>query len=87
MVTRPGRVATLLAGVLALVVLASLATLTIGAEPSASPAALFEGGDPRSDGAGPGLVGSPLLILLGVVLLGILTAAATVLIVRVSQRD
>ena len=87
MVTRPGSAATLLAVMVAFMALASVATLALGAEPSASPAALFEGGDPRSDGAGPGLVGSPLVILLGVVLLGILTAAATVLIVRVSQRD
>ncbi len=76
-----------LALLLALVALTSLATLAIGAEPSASPAALFEGGDPRSEGEGPGLVGSPLLILLGVVLLGLVTAVATVLIVRLAGRD
>jgi hypothetical protein len=75
-----------LALLLALVALASLASLAMGAEPSASPAALFEAGDPRSEGEGPGLVGSPLLILLGVVLLGVVTAGATVLIVRVTGR-
>jgi hypothetical protein len=76
-----------LALLLALVALASLATLVIGAEPSVSPAPLFEGGDPRSEGEGPGLVGSPLLILLGVVVLGMVTAGATILIVRLTQRD
>jgi hypothetical protein len=82
-VSRPAGLALLLA----LIALASLATLAIGAEPSASPAALFEGGDPRSEGEGPGLVGSPLLILLGVVLLGTVTAGATVLIARFAGRD
>jgi hypothetical protein len=82
-VSRPAGLALLLA----LIALASLATLAIGAEPSASPAALFEGGDPRSEGEGPGLVGSPLLILLGVVLLGTVTAGATVLIARFAQRE
>jgi len=75
-----------LALLLALIALTSLATLVIGAEPSASPTPLFEGGDPRSEGEGPGLVGSPLLILLGVIVLGMVTAGATVLIVRLSQR-
>jgi hypothetical protein len=32
-------------------------------------------------------VGSPLLILLGVVVLGMVTAGATILIVRLTQRD
>jgi hypothetical protein len=55
--------------------------------PAASPAPLLEGGDLRSEGSGPGLVGNPLLILGGVVLLGLSTALATVVLLRLARRD
>ena len=55
-----------------------------GPEPSA--ATVIVAGDPRSDGEGPGLVGSPLLIALGVVVLGLVTTAGTVLVIRLTRR-
>jgi hypothetical protein len=54
-------------------------------EPTA--AAILEGGDPRSEGAGPGLVGSPIAILLGIVILGLSVAAVTLIILRLTVRD
>ena len=42
-----------------------MAVAALAAEPSAAPVGLLAGGDPRSDGGGPGLVGSPLAMLLG----------------------
>jgi hypothetical protein len=49
------------------------------ASPVASPAA---GGDTRSAGEGPGLVGSPVLAIGGVLALGLAAAALTLLYVR-----
>ena len=76
--------------VLALTTCVLLATAALGAEPSPlpSPAAVpvLESGDLRSEGSGPGLVGNPLLILGGVVLLGVVTALVTVVLVRVTRR-
>ena len=56
--------------------------------PSASPAVgvVIETGDPRSEGQGPGLVGEPLLVLAGIILVGLGTVIATVVIARVSRR-
>jgi hypothetical protein len=85
--TRRALGAALMAAFVAVAALALLVTLAAAAEPSPTPAALFEGGDPRSDGAGPGLIGSPLLILLGVVMLGLGTAAVTAILVRFTRRD
>ncbi len=42
------------------------------------------GGDTRSSGAGPGFVGAPLLAILGVLVLGIGTAAVTLVYVRLT---
>jgi hypothetical protein len=56
-------------------------------EPTAPPIELLEGGDLRSEGEGPGLVGNPLLILVAVVALGAATVGTTVLLVRLTQRD
>ena len=53
-------------------------------EPSAAP--VITTGDPRSDGGGPGLVGSPIEIALAVVLLGSVTVAGTVLVLRLTRR-
>lgn len=60
---------------------------TSTAPPSAPtvPEAVVEPGDPRSEGGGPGLVGSPLTVLFGVVALGLGTAALTILAVRVTR--
>lgn len=41
--------------------------------------------DPRSDGQGPGLVGSPVVIAVGVLLVGALTAAITALVLRLTR--
>jgi hypothetical protein len=43
-------------------------------------------GDSRSDGEGPGFVGSPVAIAVGVVVLGLATAIGTVVVLRVSGR-
>jgi len=87
-VSRSARLTAALA--LALVVACLLTGAVLGADPSSAPSALpepvLESGDLRSDGSGPGLVGNPLLILGGVVLLGLATALATVLLVRLTRR-
>jgi hypothetical protein len=54
------------------------------AEPTASPA-IIGTGDPRSEGEGPGLVGSPVLIALGVVAVGLLSAGGTLLYLRLTR--
>jgi len=52
---------------------------------AASPAPSADvGGDTRSSGEGPGLVGAPGLAILGVIGLGVLTVLATTLYVRLS---
>lgn len=53
--------------------------------PVASPASVVGSGDSRSDGGGPGIVGSPLAIALGVVLLGAITAAGTLVVLRATR--
>lgn len=72
------------AGTILLVLL--LCATAAAAEPGATPA-LLEGGDLRSDGEGPGLVGNPLLILAAVVGLGFATASLTVILARFARRD
>jgi len=78
------------AALLALAILAG-AAIGLGADPTASPsvvpADVLASGDLRSEGEGPGLVGNPLLILVAVVGLGLVTAAVTVLLVRLTRRD
>jgi hypothetical protein len=54
--------------------------LAASAEPSAA-----SGGDPRSNGQGPGLVGTPGLAILGVVALGVLAVVATTIYVRLTD--
>jgi hypothetical protein len=79
---------------LAVVTAGLLVALALGAEPSpaptafapTAPAVVIESGDLRSEGTGPGLVGDPLLILGAVVVLGLGTAALTLLIARLAQR-
>ncbi len=58
--------------------------------PEASPSAtdaVIGSGDPRSEGEGPGLVGSPALIALGVIGLGLLAAGGTMLYVRLTRDE
>lgn len=66
-------VALLFAGLLAADPLAA-------ASPDPSPGAA--GGDPRSEGEGPGFVGEPLLAIGGVLVLGLISAVVTVGYVR-----
>jgi hypothetical protein len=54
----------------------------LAASPAASPVA---GGDTRSAGEGPGLVGSPVLAIGGVLALGLAAAALTLLYVRATD--
>ena len=51
-----------------------------------APEAPIDTGDPRSEGQGPGLVGEPLLVLLGIVLIGVATVLVTVVIARATGR-
>lgn len=71
---------------LALGALLLLVGAAAAAEPAASAAADLATGDPRSAGEGPGLVGSPLLVLAAVVVLGIATALLTALLLRLTRR-
>ena len=57
-----------------------LAATTLAASPTPPPA----GGDPRSSGQGPGLVGDPLFALLAGVGIGILSVVATLVYVRLT---
>jgi hypothetical protein len=60
---------------------------TPAAASTGSPAAgAIDTGDPRSDGQGPGLVGEPLLVLVGIVVIGVATVVSTVAIARLTGR-
>jgi hypothetical protein len=72
--------------VLALIAIGLCAAVVLGADPTSAPVEVVSGGDLRSAGEGPGLVGSPLFILLAVVALGVATATVTLLIVRLTRR-
>ena len=61
----------------------ALATQAFAASPSPSQAS---GGDPRSSGQGPGLVGDPLLALAGVLGIGLGAALITLAYVRLTDR-
>jgi hypothetical protein len=58
-------------------------------QPAASAPAVIGSGDSRSEGEGPGLVGSPVAIAIGVVFLGVVTALGTLAAARIggSRRD
>lgn len=62
------------------------AALVAAADPEATLVPAVLTGDPRSDGGGPGIVGSPLAVLLGVVALGCATVLVTAVLVRLAQR-
>jgi hypothetical protein len=53
-----------------------------GASPSPGPV----GGDPRSSGQGPGLVGDPGFALIAVVVIGLVSLLATAAYVRLTAR-
>jgi hypothetical protein len=56
--------------------------IALGASPSSPPA----GGDPRSSGEGPGLVGQPFLALLAVVAIALVAVVVTTAYVRLTAR-
>jgi hypothetical protein len=67
-------------GLLWLVLTASVSA----ASPSPGPAT---GGDPRSSGQGPGLVGDPGFALLAVIAIGVASVVATLIYVRLTSRE
>ncbi len=60
-----------------------LAMPALAASPTATTGA---GGDPRSSGQGPGLVGDPLLAVLVVIVIGFAAVGLTALYVRMTGR-
>jgi hypothetical protein len=70
-------------GALALGAGANLAAAARAIAATPSPTTAL-GGDPRSSGQGPGLVGDPLLAIVIVVGIGLLALAATLLYVRMT---
>jgi hypothetical protein len=62
-----------------------LSATTAAADPTPLPVGLIAG-DSRSEGVGPGLVGSPLGVLIAVVALGVATAMVTAVLARLLQR-
>lgn len=67
--------------------LLTLVMLGPGTAAAATPAPTSDvGGDTRSVGEGPGLVGSPLLAIGGVLALGLVSAGLTVAYVRATDR-
>jgi hypothetical protein len=52
--------------------------------PASTALPMVGSGDSRSEGEGPGIVGSPVAIAAGVVVLGLLTAVGTVLVLRLT---
>ena len=71
------RIAALACGTLCAVTVAATAL-------AASPSPDTGGGDPRSPGQGPGLVGDPLFALLVVLAIGIISVVATLVYVRLT---
>ena len=60
--------------------------LCAGAAFAASPTPDPIGGDPRSSGQGPGLVGDPLFAVLAVIVIGVVSLVATLAYVRLTAR-
>lgn len=60
-----------------------MAASVLAASPSPAGAG---GGDPRSSGQGPGLVGDPAFALVAVLAIGVGTVAVTLLYVRLTAR-
>jgi hypothetical protein len=72
----------LAAAVLGLGLLLTAPSLAVAAEPAASPGT---GGDPRSPGQGPGLVGDPLFAIGAVLLVAVTSVVLTVAYVRLTD--
>ena len=72
-----------LAATVAVVLLALAGEPAWGAEASSTPG---PGGDPRSPGQGPGLVGDPAFALGAVLVVGLLSVALTLAYVRLTAR-
>ena len=53
---------------------------------AASPSPGTDGGDPRSSGQGPGLVGDPAFALVVVLLIGLISVLATLAYIRLTAR-
>ena len=83
---RRGAAAALLALVVWVVLLSTSVAPADAQYPGASAQPVITTGDPRSDGGGPGLVGSPVQIAVGIVMLGLLTIAGTTLVIRLTRR-
>ena len=77
------------AACLVLVLGLTLVALAVADAPvrAASPSpAIVSGGDTRSEGEGAGFVGSPLFVALGVIAIGVGTALATLVAVRLTRQ-
>jgi hypothetical protein len=87
----PGPVLVTRAALVAIVVVALWLAPVAAQGPAVSPpvptmAPVIGSGDSRSEGEGPGFVGSPVAIAVGVVVLGLATAIGTVVVLRVGGR-
>lgn len=78
---RAGRIVTSLAGVAAILAIACIAPLGVLA---ASPSPTRLGGDTRSGGEGPGLVGDPIAAIALVVAIAVVSVIATMAYVRLT---
>ena len=67
------------------VLLPGLAALVPTARAASPEASAVAGGDPRSNGQGPGLVGTPGLAILGVIAIGVAAVLATTVYVRLTR--
>ena len=77
------KIARALATASAVIAWLALAMTALAASPAPTAGS---GGDPRSSGQGPGLVGDPTFALLAVVGIGIASVAVTFLYVRLTAR-
>jgi hypothetical protein len=73
--------AVMLSGALVLAVIEAATATVAAASPTASP---LVGGDPRSSGSGPGLVGEPLIAIAAVVAIAIAAIVGTLIYLRVT---
>jgi hypothetical protein len=71
------RVRTIVACSVAVALAAVAASSVLGATPTPGP-----GGDPRSSGQGPGLVGDPAFAVLAVLAIGVATLVVTLVYIR-----
>ena len=71
-------------GAVTLAIVASVWLSVAASALAASPSPDAAGGDPRSPGQGPGLVGDPLFALLAVVAIGVVSVVATLAYVRIT---